>query len=822
MEGSEGRKRSQSVPILSQIDKILDRGNEFGVFERRKGEEYSRFPETRSPRNITRSKARLSSGGLIRNQKRRHSRAVMESTQTEDQGRPRALYTSSVIDVDTVGHSLDSIPTGITTEYDHTSSHSLRADIAEPQPSGFYERHVSRKRSKALYLETRKDFSQRETIDHSSRAKEVGDGALNQEQTANAGFCREKKLFHRRLSLPTCLQYEIEDSERDSPRTDMTKSSSLDCSNLDKPASLIADFDKMSMIKLKRSEPEMEEHLSDFRRRRRSLPCCLEQSNLLMEPSLENGNSDEDFRLDSTLQKTMKIKAQRSQSLPLTSSSVGEVRVPLKEEYSNWRNGEYGFRQPLRHIEKTSNEYSPQTKTSHKTRSKSLPLVLDKEGKANMSVNLIKHVTKQRGLQSHDRLHDMKPKTRRVKSLPFIIYEDFTERELLSNAQIMHIHSYAKSSDSDRKESTISNERKQLHDNGNIKHKAQLERARSLPLCLAGGHHRQISHIQEDLNKAIDSFFSNIEDKDRNVGFRGRSKSLPNILEGENVMPAVAKTLEDERDIPEIVIAEGYFSDAVGNVGCESQIDRERKQSPSREEKITNEESNSDASSDCDELESQISNTTYANDIPALATRPRGFSIPSSFKMEKIPEEPNENENCETLSSCEHGGTENRTNLICKDRLKGTMDSASPVAILNVSEEGKDTLAGQAVDDEASSARGTTAAKQQADNHSLEIFNKIVTKSSSRIRQLEFAKSSSCLHRAAANGDLEHVKLLVEGGDDVNALDESGWPVLHAAVTTGNFACGAWLVDADADLVGYTNFVIDEYRLLCQQVYLNY
>ncbi|KAJ7381482.1 hypothetical protein OS493_001626, partial [Desmophyllum pertusum] len=113
MEGSEGRKRSQSVPILSQIDKILDRGNEFGVFERRKGEEYSRFPETRSPRNITRSKARLSSGGLIRNQKRRHSRAVMESTQTEDQGRPRALYTSSVIDVDTVGHSLDSIPTGI-------------------------------------------------------------------------------------------------------------------------------------------------------------------------------------------------------------------------------------------------------------------------------------------------------------------------------------------------------------------------------------------------------------------------------------------------------------------------------------------------------------------------------------------------------------------------------------------------------------------------------------------------------------------------------------------------------------------------------------
>ena len=98
----------------------------------------------------------------------------------------------------------------------------------------------------------------------------------------------------------------------------------------------------------------------------------------------------------------------------------------------------------------------------------------------------------------------------------------------------------------------------------------------------------------------------------------------------------------------------------------------------------------------------------------------------------------------------------------------------------------------------------------------------MVSKSSSRVQQLAFAKSSSCLHRASAKGDLEHVKLLVEEGHDVNALDESGWPVLHAAVTTGNFDCCAWLIDAGADLAEYTNFVIDEYRMLCRQVYLNY
>ena len=69
---------------------------------------------------------------------------------------------------------------------------------------------------------------------------------------------------------------------------------------------------------------------------------------------------------------------------------------------------------------------------------------------------------------------------------------------------------------------------------------------------------------------------------------------------------------------------------------------------------------------------------------------------------------------------------------------------------------------------------------------------------------------------------VECLKRLVEKGDDVNGVDESGWPVLHAAITTGNFDCGEWLVEAGADLIHYTNFVIDEYRILTQQVYQNF
>lgn len=827
MEGSH-RNRSQSVPILSQIEKILEyREEDFGV-ERRARDGYSRFPETRSPRNLTRAKVKLSSGGLIRKHKRRHSKGVMENTtigsapshehenEENEETRPRA-FTTGAIEATKVNNLVEPIPT-------QTEEVSDLADSQPPDP-------VRHKRCKSLPLVIPDEDSQREINVGNNKDEEIDCGAQSREQTAtSAEFYREEKLLNRRLSLPARIQQE--DKEKGSHRemTEMAKSFVVDSTNQDKPCSLITDFDKLSMVKMKLGDQDTEEFFSDSGNRRRSLPCYLEQINLLTESSVENSNFDGEFKVDLALQKTMKTKAQRSQSLPLTSSRfVGEVGYHLKEEYSNsvanCRDNEYSFRQPFEHIEK-SNEQSRQTRKSRKTRSKSLPLVWDEESKANMSVNLTKHA-KQKSLQSHDRLHDVKAKTRRTKSLPFI-YESFSERQLLSDAQITPIQAQAQSSDFDEKERyTVSNERKQLHDNGSIKQKAQLERARSFPLRGAEAQHRQISDIREDLNKAIDTFFSKINDKDRNVGPRKRSKSLPTVLEGKhslNLAP-VAKILEDKTNcIPEIVIAEGNFYDTAGSEESESQINQERLQSPLREEKMTNEESNSDAGSDCDELESQISNSTYVHDPPTVV-RPRGFSIPSSFKMEKIPEEPNENESCETVSSCEHGGTENETNCVSIERLDGTMECTAPVNNLNVSDERQAPIEGQSVDhDEVKLAQDATELKQEPNDYeqNLEAFNKMVTESSSRIQQLEFAESSSCLHRAAAQGDLEHVKLLVKEGNDVNALDESGWPVLHAAVTTGNFDCCAWLIDAGADLVGYTNFVIDEYRMLCRQVYLNY
>ena len=826
MEGSH-RSRSYSVPILTQIEKVLARVEEDCGVEKRVSEG-SRFLEIRSPRNITRPKVKLSSGGLIRKQKRRHSRAVMESTKTDslrqghernEETRPRA-FTACAVDGDTVNHTEPSLTAVDTSE--------------QPTVS------VRSKRCKSLPFLIPEEYSQHGINDGSNTAEEleeIGCGALNREKTTETPTseegCREDKLTPRRLSLPASIQREFEDSGKNShsETTDLTNSPTLDFTNLDKSNSLITDFDKLSMIKLKSGKQDMEDEFfqSDFERRRTSLPCHAEQSNLSTEAWSEKSGFASDFRVGLVLQKTVKIKGrQRSQSLPLTSLRfVGEPRVPLKEEYSNFGNclhGEYCFRQPLDHIEK-SNQHSRERKKSRRTRSKSLPLVLDEEGKANMSSRLRKHA-KQSSLQSHDSSHDFRTKATRTQSLPFV-YEGFNEQEVLCDAEIIQIQSQTRHDDSSENERAINTERKPLQGNGSIKQKAPLERARSLPLRLQGAQHRQISDIQEDLNMAVDIFFSQINEKDHNVGLRGRSKSLPAVLEGKQNLDfaPVAKILEDDSNIPETVIAEGNFYDTVGIEECESQIERESMPSFPEEEKTPNEESNSDASSDCEDLETQISNSSFVTD-PPLVARARGFSIPASFKMEKIPEEPNENETFETLSNCgEQGGNENETNLVCEDQLNETMDSQAPVENVIVSEERRDVLESQIVDDEVSSARDTEEEQQQPTNdyeHNIEIFNKMVAESSSRTQQLAFAKSSSHLHRAAANGDLEHVKLLVEEGYDVNILDESGWPVLHAAVTTGNFDCYAWLIDAGADLVEYTNFVIDEYRTLCRQVYLNY
>ncbi|PFX16070.1 Protein phosphatase 1 regulatory subunit 12A [Stylophora pistillata] len=338
-------------------------------------------------------------------------------------------------------------------------------------------------------------------------------------------------------------------------------------------------------------------------------------------------------------------------------------------------------------------------------------------------------------------------------------------------------------------------------------------RRNSLPFSLEG-QQKQTDSIQKQLKKALDVFFSQKAVDGYHVGRGRRSKSLPNVYEG-------VKNLNFEKitkmNIPEAVTSEGrQVYDAVNGVR------EENLQSCSDKEKITNEETKSDVISGGDELELRISTPVYCHDLPSVP-RPRGFSIPCSFKMEKILEEPNESENCDGVASNDQGDAKNVTHYLCDHHFNQTMDCTPLNDNSGVSEQAEDPFTESDVN-KRSTFESKTEENQQHNSfeQNLELFDGLVTETFSRMQQLEFSSSSSCLHRAAAKGDLESIKILVEGGNDVNALDEFGWPVLHAAVTTGNFDCFEWLIDTGADLETYTNFVIEEYQMLCRQVYQNY
>ena len=818
--GDFERKRSHSVPILWQIEKVLHRRDDFEAVRFDRTEGSPGFPETRSSRNTTvqreRSQRRLSSGGLIRNQKKRHLKtAVMEkkqASQHEQRSRPRASTTGTITELHDDGYCRD-------TNLDlHANSHAHRRERSKSSP---------------LPSLTHENYTKRET----DQAEEIGCVALKQKQTSTAKSY-EKTLHQRSLSLPTCLQYESEHSERKSGLLDTTNPSSAGPLYRDKLESVIVDFDNLSFISLQRSEQERKYIFSDLGlKRTRSLPCYLEISNQSLEAvessvkNTENINFNNEFREDSSTHKTKKMKTQRSQSLPLTGSSlVDEVRVEkkmMKDEVSrttNYGQDGCGLRpsDALGRIVLTAKEHLQIKRKHPKIRSKSLPLALDVEGEANMSPNLIKHI-KQKSLQSHGRLHDVcKAKIRRrVKSLPFI-YESFTEWQLLCEAQITHRSQTSEGCDPNQNDKSI-NKGTQGNNKGSIKQKAKLERARSLPLSLTGAEQQQsrISRIQEDLNMAIDIFFSHNDEELYDIGSRQRSKSLPNVLEevhSLNFTPVVTKILEDNSDIPEISVAENNIYDMIDDVDSDHSSHNESKHNSTQgsnehDKNGPNEESKSETYFECDPLHDTTLNMQQPNSVypQKLSAMQRGFSVPCSFKMERIIEEPNEIENYETLSSCcIHGhSVENETNNDCKAEsfIENQTKTNKPPIVL--------------FDEET---QATPEGNRQSYSHedSLEKFNKIVSDDLASVQQLKFSKSSSGLHREAANGNLEGIKRLVERGDDVNCIDESGWPVLHAAVTTGNFDCGAWLIESGADLVKYTNFVIDEYRMLSRQVYQNY
>lgn len=821
------RQRSHSVPIISGMEKIPGdcSGSESVSFERETRADNRRFSETRQPENTTSQKSvrRLSSGGLMRNQKRRPSvkRAIVDRKQTSHHEKQPKLrgFTS-----------------GATTN---------------PVPRVLRHAQSRRERSKSLPL-------LRESCGQGDKGfdEEIGSPAPKEKQSSDSKTYR-KMLHQRSMSLPTSLQYEPnpEQSQKE-PALFSTMRNISSSANFE---NFIFDMNKLYFDSLKQRDQEKQEMLSV--ERRRSWPFCWNKSisNKSIESS-EQFSANFDIGLntqESLLVNSNNIRIQRSKSLPLMEISffgkVATEKKTIKEEVSGADNGcqhEASFRcgDVLGEII-IRKEHSRAKKKTPIICSNSLPFGLSIESEAKMSPNLIAKNSLMKSLQSYHKLQDAVANRRKAISLPCIYAGSLSKEETLFKFE--KIHSQTDETSPPQKENSEESVLFPEKGNGNISRLMPLRRARSLPFNLLEEQQQSGNdHIKNEPKKGS---FGKHPDY---IG-REKSKSLPNILEGEHSLSfspiAMPELLDKDNNVPETVTAEENIYKTVVEVDSE-----EQHSFPSEGNGISTEQDENGANSKplnprVDFLKQQEANLdkhqpnlSYPHklrkrargfSVPCLfkmekiieepsdielRSRARGFSIPSSFQMEKIIEEPSDSNGPQMQRICgEYQYKQDDTNS----------ESKTSEIVENITLSDRSSIENFAAPSNDNStvffhdkSRGKQEGSHQMYDHEnyLQRCDELVSQALAKVNQLEFSKSSSGLHSAAANGDLECVKRLVEKGDDVNSIDESGWPVLHAAITTGNFDCGEWLVEAGADLVNYTNFVIDEYRFLSQQVNQNY
>eukprot|EP00794_Sanderia_malayensis_P004237 gene4237-4800_t len=81
----------------------------------------------------------------------------------------------------------------------------------------------------------------------------------------------------------------------------------------------------------------------------------------------------------------------------------------------------------------------------------------------------------------------------------------------------------------------------------------------------------------------------------------------------------------------------------------------------------------------------------------------------------------------------------------------------------------------------------------------------------------------SLLHRAAQEGDVDCIRVLVKHGADVNIKNKEGWPPVHLALSHSNIPAMVYLIECGANMEGYTKSRVEEFqkaKLISKQVFI--
>ena len=78
------------------------------------------------------------------------------------------------------------------------------------------------------------------------------------------------------------------------------------------------------------------------------------------------------------------------------------------------------------------------------------------------------------------------------------------------------------------------------------------------------------------------------------------------------------------------------------------------------------------------------------------------------------------------------------------------------------------------------------------------------------------------IHRAAQEGDIDCIRVLVNHGADVNIRNKEGWSPVHSALRNANLSAMVYLIECGADMEAYTRQRVEEFRKverISKQVY---
>ena len=76
------------------------------------------------------------------------------------------------------------------------------------------------------------------------------------------------------------------------------------------------------------------------------------------------------------------------------------------------------------------------------------------------------------------------------------------------------------------------------------------------------------------------------------------------------------------------------------------------------------------------------------------------------------------------------------------------------------------------------------------------------------------AHGDTLLHKAALEGDVDCIRVLVKHGANVNIRNKDNWPPVHNALRQGNLSAMVYLIECGANMEEYTKLRVNEFKIV--------